>query len=318
MFEHILVPLDGSSLAECVLPHVVAFASALQSDVTLLRVLARGKGAQGVPIVDPVDWHIAEAQSASYLEEVARRLGASGVETNRVALDGAAAERVIEYADQQDVDLIVLSSHGRSGLSGWNVSSIVQKIILRAYQSVLIVRAYVPTEREAGSVRYQRLLVPLDGSQRAECVMPIAVALARGHDAELLLAHVVRRPEMPRRTSPTEEDIHLADRLVERNREEVSAYLQDLIAQLRLDADFHLLVSDDVVVALHELVESQHVDLVILSAHGYSGAPLWSYGSVATSFIGYGSTPLLIVQDLAREDVEPSQAELAVKERKGH
>jgi len=318
MFEHILVPLDGSSLAECVLPHVVAFASALQSDVTLLRVLARGKGAQGVPIVDPVDWHIAEAQSASYLEEVARRLGASGVETNRVALDGAAAERVIEYADQQDVDLIVLSSHGRSGLSGWNVSSIVQKIILRAYQSVLIVRAYVPTEREAGSVRYQRLLVPLDGSQRAECVMPIAVALARGHDAELLLAHVVRRPEMPRRTSPTEEDIHLADRLVERNREEVSAYLQDLIAQLRLDADFHLLVSDDVVVALHELVESQHVDLVILSAHGYSGYPRWPYGSVATSFIGYGSTPLLIVQDLAREDVEPSQAELAVKERKGH
>jgi nucleotide-binding universal stress UspA family protein len=261
---------------------------------------------------------MAQVQSASYLEEVAGRLGALGVETDRVTLQGAAAERVIEYADQQDVDLIVLSSHGRSGLSGWNVSSVVQKIILRAYRSVLIVRAYLPTKHGAERLRYQRLLAPLDGSRRAECVVPIAVALARRHDAELLLAHVVRRPEMPRRTSPTEEDIELANRLVERNREEVSAYLQDLKTQLPLDADSHLLVSDDVAVALHELVDSQHVDLVILSAHGYSGAPRWSYGSVATSFVGYGSTPLLIVQDLSREDVEPSQAELAVKERRGH
>jgi nucleotide-binding universal stress UspA family protein len=317
MFEHIVVPLDGSSLAECVLPHVVAFASAFESEVTLLRVLERSKRGQRVPI-DPVHWHIAEAQSASYLEEVAGRLNAEGVETRRVTLDGAAAERVIEYADQQDVDLIVLSSHGRSGLSGWNVSSVVQKIILRAFRSALIVRAYMPIEHRTGRLRYRRLLVPLDGSQRAECVLPVAAALARGHDAELLLAHVVRRPEMPRRTSPTEEDIELADRLVERNREEVSAYLQDLRTQLPLDADSCLLVSDDVAVALHELADSQHADLVILSAHGYSGAPRWSYGSVATSFIGYGSTPLLIVQDLSRAEVQPSQAELAAKERKGH
>jgi nucleotide-binding universal stress UspA family protein len=318
MFEHILVPLDGSSLAECVLPHVVAFASAFGSSVTLLRVLERGKGDQGVPIVDPIDRHIAEAQSASYLEEVADRLRALGAETDRVCLDGAAAERVIEYTNQQDVELIVLSSHGRSGLSGWNVSSVVQKIILRAYRSVLIVRAYIPAESGAERLRYQRLLVPLDGSQRAECVVPIAVTLARSQDAELLLAHVARRPEMPRRTSPTEEDVELANRLVERNREEVSAYLQDLKAQLPLDADSCVLVGDDVAVALHELVDSQQADLVILSAHGYSGAPRWSYGSVATSFVGYGSTPLLIVQDLSQDDVVPSQAELAVKERKGH
>ena len=164
----------------------------------------------------------------------------------------------------------------------------------------------------------QRLLVPLDGSQRAECVVPIAVALARNHDAELLLAHIVRRPEMPRRTVPTQEDTELADRLVERNREEMSAYLQDLKRSMRVDVDAHVLVSDNVTVALHELADSQGADLVILSAHGYSGASRWSYGSVATSFIGHGGTPLLIVQDLPRDSVEPSQAELAVKERKGH
>lgn len=317
MFRHVLVPLDGSSLAECVLPHVIAFASAFDSDVTLLHVLDR-QDAQGSSIINPVDWHIAEVQSMSYLEEIAGQLGAWGVETNRIILDGAAAERVIEYADQQDVDLIVLSSHGRSGLSGWNVSSIVQKIILRAYRSVLIVRAYVTAERESQSPRYQRMMVPLDGSQRAECVVPIAAALSQGSDVRLVFAHVVREPEMPRRTSPTEEDIALANRLVERNREEMADYLHDLGAKLSLDADFHVLVSSDVAVALHELADSQQSDLVILSAHGYSGTPRWSYGSVATSFIGYGSTPLLIVQDLSRQNVEPSRAELAAKEHKGH
>jgi nucleotide-binding universal stress UspA family protein len=301
-----------------VLPHVVAFASAFESDVTLLRVLERGKGAQGASIVDPVDWHIAEAESASYLEEVAGRLGAWGIEANRVTLDGAAAERVVEYTNQHDVDLIVLSSHGRSGLSGWNVSSVVQKIILRAYRSVLIVRAYVPTEHGVGSLEYQRLLVPLDGSVRAECTVPIAVALARAHGAELLLAHVVRKPEMPRRTRPTPEDLELASRIVERNTEVAAAYLGDLQSQVAAQADVSLSVSDDVTMALHNLADSKEVDMVMLCAHGYSGAPRWLYGSVTTSFIGYGSTPLLIVQDLSEEQIEPYGVELAIKEHKGH
>lgn len=318
MFKHILVPLDGSSLAECVLPHVLAFASAFESSVTLLRVLDRGQGNRGAPIVDPFAWHIAETEAASYLQEVAERLSAWGLETSSVVLGGAAAERVIAYADQEDVDLIVLSSHGASGLSGWNVSSVVQKIMLRAYRSILLVRAYLPAEHRAERQRYQRLMVPLDGSQRAEYAVPIAVALAKNHGAELLLAHVVRRPEMPRRTLPTEEDIELADRLVERNRQEACTYLQDLKVQLPLDVHSHVLVDSDVAIALHQLVDSQHVSLVILSAHGYSGAPRWSYGSVATSFVGYGNTPLLIVQDLCREEAELSQAELVVKEHQGH
>ncbi|MBN1641384.1 MAG: universal stress protein [Anaerolineae bacterium] len=318
MFEHILVPLDRSTLAECVLPHIAAFAKAFASHVTLLHVLNDASGAQGAPIVDPVDWHIAEAQSASYLEDVAGWLGEVGIDAEHVVLHGAAAERVIEYAAQHDVDLIVLSSHGMSGLSGWNVSSIVQKIILRAYRSILIVRAYVPAAPRADRVSYRRLLVPLDGSQRAECVVPIAAALGRSHDGALLLAHVVRRPEMPRRTSPTEEDIALADRLVARNQEEASAYLEELKRQLPVEADARVLVSEDVAVALHELVDSQQADLVVLSAHGYSGAPRWSYGSVATSLIAYGSTPLLIVQDLLPDDVQPSRAELAAKEHRGH
>ena len=123
---------------------------------------------------------------------------------------------------------------------------------------------------------------------------------------------------MPRRTLPTEEDIALANRLVERNQQEMSAYLQILKAQFPLDADSCVLVGDDVPVALHQLIDGQRSDLVILSAHGYSGASRWSYGSVAMNFVTNGSTPLLVVQDLARKDVELSQVELLVQEHQGH
>ena len=318
MFEHILVPLDGSTLAECVLPHVVAFASAFGSRVTLLHAHARGSDDRGTLFVDPMAWQIDQLQSESYLARTASRLGELGIEAESVVAEGVAAECVIEYANHHAVDLIVLSSHGKSGLSGWNVSSVVQKIMLRAYRSILIVRAYAQAETLSHRHMYQRVLVPLDGSQRAECAMPVAVSLAAAYDAELILSHVVRWPEMPRRTHLTEKEIELANQLIESNRQEISAYLQTLKAQLCLDAQTQVLVGRDVALTLHELVDGQGTDLIILSAHGYSGASRWPYGSVATNLISYGNTPLLMVQDLSRQDVRPSQAELATQEHQGH
>jgi nucleotide-binding universal stress UspA family protein len=79
-----------------------------------------------------------------------------------------------------------------------------------------------------------------------------------------------------------------------------------------------LLVRDNVSLALHNLVDEAGVDLVLLSAHGYSGARRWPYGSITTSFIEYGSTPLLIVQDLEPEEVELTEAEKAAAEKQGH
>jgi nucleotide-binding universal stress UspA family protein len=319
--------LDGSTLAECVLPHVAAFASAYASSVTLLHAHDLGRSGidddRGALFVDPVGWQLGKLQAEAYLEKTADRLGALGVQADREVMDGAAAECVIEYANQHDVDLIVLSSHGQSGLSGWNVSSVVQKIMMRAYRSILIVRAYRLAEGETDRQQYRRVLVPLDGSQRAECAVSVAASLATAQHAptmrpQLVLGHVVRWPEMPRRTRMTEQDIELANRLVERNRAEISTYLHGLKAQLPVDVTVQVLVGRDVALALHELVDGQGSDLVIMSAHGHSGAHRWPYGSVATSMISYGNSPLLMIQDLGRNDVQLSQAEQMVQEHKGH
>ena len=318
MFEHILVPLDGSPLAECVLPHTVALAQAFGSRVTLLQALERGPIADRARSVDPLGWHLRKAEAEAYLGGLAARLRELGLRTESRLLEGQAAEQIIEFARDHDVELIVLSSHGRSGLSEWNISSVVQKIILRAYMPAMIVRAYQPCAGDLGSLRYRRLLVPLDGSQRAECVLPLATALARFHGSQLLLAHLVCRPEIPRRVPLTQEETELVSELTERNRLVAASYLERIRSQLTVDVESRLLVSDNVEMTLHELVEQENIDLLVLSAHGYSGGTKWPYGSLVINFIAYGTTPLLIMQDLSPDEVERTQAEIATREYKGH
>lgn len=311
MLTRILLPLDRSPLAECVLPHAVAIARAFDSQVILAHVMDLPQRANWRRAVDPLNYRIRKAEAESYLGDLVVRLIKSGVATEKQILDGYAAERIVEFSRRTQVSLIVLSSHGQSGLTGWNVSSVVQKIILRAHTSIMIVRAYQPISPNVTELRYHRLLLPLDGSQRAECILPMANTLARSYDAKILLAHIVRRPEMPRRTPPTDEDVNLADRVVGRNQAEAIQYLDQVKSQMSGDIQARVLVSDHIAATLHELVDQEKTDLVLLAAHGYSALTRWPYGSVVSSFITYGTTPLLIVQDLPQDKIEPTVAEIA-------
>lgn len=316
MFKRILLPLDRSSLAECVLPHAVAVARAFDSQVTLAHVMGQRDRASWRRAVDPLNWQIKRAEAESYLADLALRLQNAGLQAEKVILEGPAAERIVEFSRKNDIPLVMLSSHGQSGLSSWNVSSVVQKIILRAHTSIMIVHAYQPVSPDVTGLRYRRLLLPLDGSQRAECVLPMASTLARSHEAHILLAHVVRRPEMPRRTRPTDDDVELADRIVERNQAEATQYLEQLRPRISGETQARILVSDHVAATLHELVDQEKIDLVLFAAHGYSGQTRWPYGSVVNSFITYGTTSLMIVQDLPQDRIEPTWAEV-VAERDG-
>ena len=141
MFDNILVPLDRSVLAECVLPHAVAIARAFQSQVTLLSVLERDTRLDCTYGVDPVEWQIRKAEADKYLCSLADRLQETGLPVKRQTLEGNAAEEIIDFAQSSGVNLIILSSHGQSGLTGCNVGSVVQKVVMRARTSIMIVRA---------------------------------------------------------------------------------------------------------------------------------------------------------------------------------
>jgi nucleotide-binding universal stress UspA family protein len=151
----------------------------------------------------------------------------------------------------------------------------------------------------------------LDGSLRAENVLPIITHLARFHKSQIHIVHVVTTPEMARQLPPVQEDVDLSNRVVERNREESIRYLEQVRLSSLLNGirvQTHLLISDNAPAALHGLEEQENIDLVVLSAHGYSGNNQWPYGSIVNNFVLYSQVPLLIVQDLPAKE-EPLLAD---------
>lgn len=317
MFEHILIPLDSSSLAECVLPHASALARAFDAQVTVLTVLESARQTGGESPLDPVAWHMRRAEAQRYLDSITARFQRAGIQATSLLREGDAAQQVGAVAVANQVRLIVLSSHGQGGLDGWPISSVAEKIVLRAHTAMLIVQAY-QTAVESADAHYHRLLVPLDGSQRAECVLPAAILLAEAHEAELLLAHVVRPPELLHREPLSPEDAALVEQVVARNQHVAASYLEQLRTRLLLPAQTRLVTSDNVPGALAELVQREHADLLVMSAHGTSGVTAWPYGSITTTLIANATTPLLIIQDLASSELELSAAELAAREHGGH
>ena len=322
MINHILVPLDGSTLAECVLPHVAAIAPVTNARITLLHVLQSITNGRSAPAIDPVEWHLQKQNAEKYMEGIVNQLheaGILGVES--VILEGNPAATVIDFARGNNVDLIVLSTHGHSGLSGWNVSGVVQKILLRSYKSTLLIRAYLPSATETTKVRYKRLFVGMDGSARSEFVLPFAINLAQFHKSQIILETVIEKPRVIKRMPVSQEIGELSNEFVEKNFQAASHYFKQLLAQFstkQVKLKAHISIGDNAITILHDMAEESNADLVLLAAHGETGERRWPYGSVTTSFIAYGNTSLLIMQDLPESEIHQTRAEQAIRESQGH
>jgi nucleotide-binding universal stress UspA family protein len=127
--------------------------------------------------------------------------------------------------------------------------------------------------------------------------LPVATALAASHNATLLLAHVVARPEFFQRTPLTAADRALSEQIVARNVKQATAYLEELRTRLSPAPSTHVQIGDCVTAALHRLINEEQCDLIILSAHGGAGNNHFPYGDAVANLIAYGQTPLLILQD---------------------
>lgn len=145
MYKDILVTLDESALAERALPHAVALAKAFGATIHLVSV---------VPVLDAetvlaagvsIDWTSQVQSARDYMGGIRKRVMSEGVEAEWDVCQGDVAEEILRYCDQQDCDLVVMSTHGRSGLGRWVYGSIADRVLRHAKVPVLLVRA---SERE--------------------------------------------------------------------------------------------------------------------------------------------------------------------------
>jgi nucleotide-binding universal stress UspA family protein len=307
--EHILVLFDQPVISPQLLLHAAKIAKASEASITLLNVLDPTASGPHEQFVDPFQWHMLKTEAESSLYKVAEQLQQLGLQVHTAILENWSVERILKYAQDNHMDLVAVTKPG---------TSIGEKLhtLLRSIEVPMLIAPSTEQVSDEISTRgYQRILVPLDGSQRAEFVLPVAANLAKASNAALLLAHVVHKPEMLSRTLTSPEDFELLDRFIERNRAEAMKYLEQLVSRVDAKAEPRLLVSDKVSIALNNLVRQESVDLVVFSAHGYSSEPQWPYGSIAYNLISYVNKPLLVIQDFPASGISMSQHNVPIREK---
>lgn len=158
-YNHILVPLDGSELAEAALVDAFSLAQLSQAQVTLLQVIAPIEhilaAATEHPIYVDQQWESQRMLALSYLKGICERLGCPEVRVHPVVEMGLAAETIIDYAHRQPIDLIVMATHGRSGLQRWVYGSVADKVLRGAEIPVLLVRAQVKQKATKGEIYHE-------------------------------------------------------------------------------------------------------------------------------------------------------------------
>ncbi len=238
MPSHVIVPLDGSTNAEAILPHALFFARQTQSVLTLLRVIMPpGEPAYAVPYI-PDDWYEGEISwTKSYLTALATRLQAQGarVQTQHVE-DTFAGAGINLYAQQHsDVQLIAIATHGRGAGGRLLLGNVAGDVFASTPTSLLLLHPSTDEHIPYGPITpasYQTIVVPLDGTVLSEQVLERATALALACNSSVLLVAVLP-------THLLEEEI-LADDIVEplqrvqaHEEKKRSAFLEDQAEQLR-------------------------------------------------------------------------------------
>jgi nucleotide-binding universal stress UspA family protein len=146
MYRRIIVPLDGSKMAECVIPHVETVAKLSKASVELVHVIepselpTRGGIALSVDDLKQIDEH-SKQEAQSYLTEVVRRLKSAGIKSHSKLLTGKAADSLVDYIQENNFDIVIMSTHGRSGISRWFWGSVADKILYSSKIPVLLVRS---------------------------------------------------------------------------------------------------------------------------------------------------------------------------------
>ena len=294
--RRVMAAVDDSHVSQTAIPHAVAIASALDADLTLVRVLEPKRKSAGPS--DPVEWHILREQAHCQIEELARLQADNLGRIDTRVVEGRPADEICHWARENQVDLTVLCTHGSGGAIERDLGRTARRVIECASGPVLLVPASMEEPRQ---VHYRRILVLLDGSSRAESALPFALRLAQAEHAELIPVHAIPEPEFTEIGPPEPEDVALRAQLMRRNQRVAQDYLDRLRAHIEskgVPVRILLLQGGDARHALMNAFADQKPDLIVMASHGHSGHMDVAAGSVATYLISHAHVPLLLVRNL--------------------
>jgi nucleotide-binding universal stress UspA family protein len=308
MYGRIVVPLDGSELAEGVIPHVAELVRDRQSQVCLLAVAQTGRRAPPV-LADLLsatagsqeERQRVEQELTTYLATVAEKLEPAASAQVSVRF-GQPADEILALAGEVNAELIAMSTHGRSGIRQWVFGTVADRILHGASCPLLLVRT-TPSQAE---VTYQRILVPLDGSQTAEQILPYVGALIRPNHTRVFVVSVLTNGLSDRTVAlltSIPAGLHLSTTSLPKAEIQLRAYLRSVAAALRERGAFVQIdirrgsPAEEIVAHAAEV----GADLISMTTHGLSGPSRWVYGDVAGKVLHSAQSPVLLVRPTARE-----------------
>ncbi len=315
MFKRILVPLDGSDRAEHALPFAARIARASGGSVHLLEVVSPlidyGGGFAMVPQYTEQLIEAETTAATGYLQAVVASPKLAGIETTTEVTFGIPARHILASARSGETDLIVLCSHGRTGLTQWVLGSVAHTLAHESTVPTFILRESEPASLLAGpdATRPLCALVPLDGSELAEAALAPAASLIAALAAPARGAlHLVQVVKLFSETSE-EGFVH---QLNEEARERAMTYLAQVTERLQTTAQrlgisltSSVALEKDVASALVKMaehgIEGQETgdagcDLIAISTHGRHGLERWVMGSVTDRLLNTTKLPMLIVR----------------------
>jgi nucleotide-binding universal stress UspA family protein len=277
MYKKLVVPLDGSPLAEVALPYAEEIAGKMNSEIILLTVLATEETGEYhnhyqyiSKIVDTT-----QRQVDKYLDNG----GNDNIKVGTATRVGNAAEGILDYVNNGALNLIVMATHGHSGISRWAVGSVADKVVrATSRQPLFLIRAKGAHPDVRAKRILKKALIPLDGSEESETVIPFISELALKLQMELTLLRVI--PKTNHVFASTEAYLHdWSQRLDEKGI--TTRY------EVRVGS-----AADQIIDLADELTS----DMVAMSTRGQTAMSIWPLGSVAQKVLLGGNTPLLLTK----------------------
>ena len=296
MYTRMLIPLDGSKVAEQVLPYARFLAKALAIPVELLEVVdpealvAFSNPTQGRHL----DTLVAEtiSRTAPYLEATARSFPEAQVKCS--VEKGKPEQVVIEKANADKNTLIVMTTHGRSGIQRWLLGSVADKVLHGATNHLFLVRASDQGKPD-GEAPLKTVIVPLDGSPLAEQVLPYVLDFTKKIKLKVVL---MRSYALPPSLTAEDYGSYSAD-LLDHLESEARDYLAGKVNEVKQKG------VDDVASVVNTGYGAEEIitlgrhtpdNFIAMSTHGRSGIQRWILGSVTDRVVRHSGDPVLIVR----------------------
>jgi nucleotide-binding universal stress UspA family protein len=298
MFEKVMVPLDFSEHATLALGHAGLFARVLGSEVELVHVVEQ------VVHSHPSFWSAepaladelhrqslgsAQGLLAAFAQAHAAELGAR---VQQRVVSGSLPGALADHAADAHVDLMLISTHGRTGFARWLMGSVSERLLRVAPCSVLVVRGGVPSHENTAAPQISSILVALDLSEHSLRALVGAAQLARAFGASLEALHVWAAPFHGNAGAG---QAGLLDRMRDKARAELDAFIEGAAPTRGMTVE-RTIVSGSATAAISEHAAERRPDLLVLGTHGHGGVKRMVLGSVAESVARYASCATLVVR----------------------